>query len=140
MNIEEMRQYVRHATETPIQCMTPHGQLSDNPVMRNVSKTGMCFTTGTKIDPKSNVQLKIPFHGADVELLGTVMWCHDMESHFELGVRFDDNRPDTTTKMIEQICSVEEYRQQVKERERRQISSDEAAREWMEKFADGTVQ
>ena len=140
MNIEEMRQYVRHSTEIPIHCTTPHGELGDNPVMRNVSKTGMCFTTGTKIDPKSTIQLTIPFHDTRIEVVGTVRWCHDMESHFELGVRFDENPPEATTRMIDQLCSVEEYRQKVKERERRELSSQQAAQEWMEKFADSTTQ
>ena len=140
MNIEEMRQYIRHPTKIPIQCTTPHGRLNDNPVMRNVSKSGMCFTTGTKIEANSNIELTIPFLGTEIEIAGTIMWCHDMDDFYELGVRFDDGISDLAKVLMDRLCNVEQYRQQVKERERRELTSTEAGREWMEKFGDKTWQ
>jgi len=37
--------------------------------------------------------------------------------------------------MIEQICHIDHYRKEVLEREGRQLSSAEAAMEWVTKFA-----
>jgi Tfp pilus assembly protein PilZ len=135
MNIEEMRQYIRHPTDIPIECSVPDTPIEDKPRMRNVSKSGLCFATKTRIEPGSNIHLKIPLNGVELEVDGLVMWCHDMDRSYEMGVKFNDDETGYSVRMIEQLCHIEQYRQQVQENEGREISSEEAGKEWVTKFA-----
>lgn len=136
MNIDEMREYIRHPTDIPIGCQAPNLQIDGSPRMRNVSHSGLCFTTKSCINRGSNVHLTIPVNGEDFEVDGVVMWCHDMETHYEMGVKFSDEKTEFSVRMIEQLCHIEQYRNEVKSKEGRELTSEEAGREWVSKFAD----
>jgi len=136
MNIDEMREYIRHPTDIPIKCNIPDTPVDDSSRMRNVSNSGLCFTTKTKTTPGSSIHIKIPLNDADFEVSGIVMWCHDMETHYEMGVKFSDEKTDFSVRMIEQLCHIEHYRHEIKEKEGRELTSEEAGREWVKKFAD----
>ena len=136
MNIDEMREYIRHSTDIPIKCNIPNTPIDDQSRMHNVSNNGLCFTTKTKITTGSNINVKIPLNDTDFEVNGVVIWCYDMESHYELGVKFSDEKTDFSVRMLEQLCHIEQYRNEVKANEGRELTSEEAGREWVNKFAD----
>lgn len=141
INIEELRQYIRHPTDIPIECSvpdspdTPDTRAEAKSRMRNVSRSGLCFTTRTRIEPGSQIKLKIPVNNVDFEVIGVVMWRNDMDGSYEMGVKFTDEQTEYSIRMVEQLCHIEQYRQQVQEREGREISSEEAGKEWVKKFA-----
>lgn len=134
MNIEEMRRFTRYTVDMPIKCGTEDGPIEGDSRMQNVSKTGLSFTSKTSITPGSNIRLQIPFGIQPVELTGTIMWCHDMDRFNEMGVKFDGEKIPYSMLMIEQLCLIEQYRQQVKETEGRELNSKEACKEWTSKF------
>jgi len=136
MNIAEMRQYIRHPTEIPIESHVPDTAANDRSTMRNVSKSGLSFTSSSCVTPGSNIHLKIPLNDVVFEVGGIVMWCHDLEDFYEMGVKFTDDKAEYSMRMIEQLCHIEQYRQQVQEIEGREIDSVEAGREWTSKFAE----
>ena len=134
--IEEMRKYIRHPTDIPIECSVPNVPIEDRPRMRNVSRSGLSFSTHIAIAPGSNVHLAIPINGANFEVDGIVMWRQDMDNRYEMGVKFSDDKTEFTVRMIEQLCHIEQYRQQVNELEGREIDSEQAGKEWVKKFAN----
>ncbi|MCW8964201.1 MAG: PilZ domain-containing protein [Gammaproteobacteria bacterium] len=135
MNIEEMRRFTRYTVDMPIKCGTEDGPIEGDSRMQNVSKTGLSFTSKTSITPGSNIRLQIAFSSLPIELTGTVMWCHDMDNYNEMGVKFSGEKTTYSMLMIEQLCLIEQYRQQVKETEGRDLNSKEACKEWIKKFA-----
>jgi len=134
VNIDEMREYVRYSTDIAIGCQVPNLQIEGSPRMRNISQTGLCFTTKSCVQRGNNIHLTIPVNGVDFEVDGTVMRCHDMEVHYEMGVKFNDDRTESSIQMIDQLCQIEQYRSDVKTKEGREMTSEEAGKEWAEKF------
>jgi hypothetical protein len=136
MNIDEMREYIRHPTDIPIICSISNTPIDDQSRMHNVSNNGLCFTSRTKVTTGSNIDIKIPLNDTDIEVNGVVIWCYNMENHYEMGVKFSDEKTDLAVRMIGQLCHIEQYRNDVKANEGRELTSEEAGREWIEKFAD----
>ena len=136
MNIKEMRQYNRHPVDIPLECSVSEKPMQGNPYMRDLSKSGLSFISRACATPGSNLNIKIPLNGAEFEIEAVVMWCHDMEDHFEMGVKFLDENTEYSMRMVERLCHIEEYRKQVKMLEGRDLSSAEAGKEWVERFAD----
>ena len=70
------------------------------------------------------------------EAQAKVVWCHAQgEGGFELGVTFLDAEDAFLARMVEQVCHIEEYRAAVRRREGREMTSEEAASEWIGKYA-----
>jgi hypothetical protein len=64
-----------------------------------------------------------------------VVWCRPENSKYLVGVEFLDKADAFRSRMVEQVCTIEEYRQQVRRAEGRTLSSQEAAEEWIVKYA-----
>jgi hypothetical protein len=103
--------------------------------LRNVSAGGICFETSHGVDPGAKIHVSIKVGDQAFEADGQVMWCHGVNGHHEVGVRFHDAATVFTVRMVEQLCYIEQYRQQVRHAEGRQLSSEEAAREWVRRYA-----
>jgi len=130
-----MRAFIRHPIDIPIDLQI------DNSLGRarviNLSIGGICchceyfLATGTRIDIR--IPLTTPtYHGH-----GIVCWCkksnpaHTKASNFEIGVTFADNEEIFRSRMVEQICQIEHYKNMVQKTQNRQLSSETAAQEWI---------
>ena len=132
------REYIRHPSNIPI------GYSLDTVVekkqhprrLKNVSEGGLCFISNTKIEQGSNIQIFIPLCQPEFKAQGVVAWCQTIdEKHFNIGVEFQDENIHFTLRMVEQLCHIEEYKQQILEHEGRVLSDEEAATEWINKYA-----
>ena len=66
---------------------------------------------------------------------GIVVWCSKRNNLYVVGVKFMDSQTAFRVRMVEQICYIEGYRKKVFEAEGRQLSYEEAAIEWITKYA-----
>ncbi len=66
---------------------------------------------------------------------GVVVWCRKQDGHFEVGMRFGDDRTAFRVRMVEQVCRIEQYRKNALEQEGRVLSAEEAAHEWVARYA-----
>ena len=69
-----------------------------------------------------------------------VVWCHDQGRQCEVGLRFLNEADAYAARMVEQICHIEHYKANVRRKEGRLISGEQAAKEWIEKFAENFPQ
>lgn len=66
-----------------------------------------------------------------------VVWCRRSdELHYDVGVQFLDTNTGSRARIVEQICYIEQYKHDVFEGEGRTLSGEEAAIEWIHKYAD----
>ena len=63
------------------------------------------------------------------------MWCRPTPQGYDVGVAFDEAATLFAVRMVEQLCRIEEYRRRVAEEEGRQLSSEQAAEEWIRRYA-----
>lgn len=113
------------------------GDLPDRrEVLRNVSEGGVCFASDVEIAPGAAIRLTIPLLGEQVEADGVVAWCRAAAQAYEIGVRFLSPQDRFCVRMVEQLCYIEDYRAEVEREEGRLLSSEQAAQEWIERFAE----
>jgi len=129
------RRYIRHPSRMPIRFELRNGQPSREEQLRNVSEGGLCFATGTALDPGRAIRVIIPVLGQRFEIDGVVAWCCSATPAFEVGVQFATPQDRFCVRMVEQLCYIEDYRMQVEREEGRKLSSEQAAQEWIARFA-----
>jgi len=131
-----MRNYIRHPTSIPIQ-VSASGQTSSQVRISNLSAGGLCFITDIPVKVGSVVDLMIPCVTPDYQGEGIIVWRRNQApKKFEVGVRFANDDEYFRVRMVEQVCQIEEYRQQLAEVGRK-LSAEEAAMEWIKRFAAG---
>lgn len=129
-----MRTYIRHPTSIPIQVCAGGGEESRVRV-RNLSAGGLCFITDKPVKVGTLVEFDIPVTKPDYHGRGVIVWRREQSSKsYEVGVRFTSDDEFFRTRMVEQVCQIEDYRQRVALKGR-QLSSEEAALEWIERYS-----
>ena len=101
----------------------------------NVSLGGLAFVSQKPLQVLDRVKVCIPFLESDNTLVGNVVWCDRSSNGFEIGIEFEKSRDVFRLRMIEQICHIEHYRKEVLLQEGRELTTQEAAREWIAKYA-----
>lgn len=133
----DMRRYLRHPTDIPIAYRLGDVAGSCREQLRNISHGGLCFNCARAIEPGTMIRIEIPIAVPPFAANGLVAWCRQAKSGsiFEVGVRFEGVETAYAVRMVEQVCYIEHYRRDIRRREGRGLSSEEAAREWVERFA-----
>lgn len=129
-----MRHFIRHPSDIPIEFQVEEGAPSRNP-MRNISQGGLSFHSPRPLPDGATIRLVIPVSSPPFATSATVVWSKASGTGFEIGVRFDDASTEFAVRMVEQICHIEQYRREMRTRQGRELSSEEAAREWIKKYA-----
>lgn len=134
--IQTERQFLRHPSDVPISYSLRDVVLSQSDYLRNIGEGGLCFTSRIPIAPGTSIHIEIPIAQPVFEADGVVVWCSSADRAFEVGVRFEGVDAEYGIRMVEQVCHIEHYRQQVLKREGRSLTSEEAALEWIQKYAE----
>ena len=95
----------------------------------------MTFESDHNLDVGSIIRINIPYVNPTFETESRVVWCKKKESFYEAGVEFLEIDDAFKARLVEQICYIEHYRKEILEVEGREMSSEEAANEWIGKFA-----
>lgn len=131
-----MRQFIRHPVSIPI--TTEYADVA--PAIyeaSNVGIGGLTFSCQQEFKPGTILHLRIAHVVPAFETQARVVWCHRQGGVSELGVEFLSADDAFRARMVEQVCHIEAYKQQVNRTEGRTLSSKEAAAEWIGKFAPG---
>ena len=129
------RSYLRHPSDIPIDILPAQVDAGDTRPLHNVSHGGLSFSAGQLYTTGEVVRLRISLVSPAFEALGKVVWCHGSEGHYIVGVEFLDEMDLFRARMVEQICHIEHYKKTLREEEGRHLTSQEAALEWIKKFA-----
>lgn len=129
------RRYIRHPSDIPIEYVVHKGQRQRGKTIADISHGGLSFHTDEYLAVGQAIQLCIPSIRPDLHVEAEVSWCDRTEHGYQAGIRFTNEEDLFTVRMIEQVCYIEAYRQQVLEQEGRKLNSTEAASEWISRFA-----
>jgi hypothetical protein len=129
-----MRKFVRHPSSIPIElAIARTSNCGGASEMRNISSGGFACAIDEPITVGSAVQLRIPAIWPDYRACGLVVWCRAAPPCYEVGIEFGA-KDFFKAKMVEQLCQIEQYRQQVL-RDGRELDSEQAAQEWIALYA-----
>jgi len=101
----------------------------------NVGLGGLAFLSSRPLNVLQRVRVSIPVLDQNFHVIGNVAWCEKSDQGYEIGVEFEKRRDAFRLRMVEQICHIEDYRQQVELLEGRKLDAREAAEEWISRFA-----
>lgn len=130
-----MRSFIRHPSNIPIDFQLEDLVVEGNEYLKNVSVGGLAFNSKSSLDVGSIIRVKIPLVEPVFQALGRVSWCRPEDDHFEVGIEFLDENDTFRARMVEQICHIEEYKQDVLKNEGRKLTGEEAASEWIQRYA-----
>ena len=134
-----IRKFIRHPADVPIQVsldwVDDENDETVDQTITNVSLGGLAFHSAKSLEVLQRVRISIPVLQQENHLVGNVVWCEKSDVGFEIGIEFEHSRDVFRLRMIEQICHIEHYRKEVEHQEGRKLSSQEAAKEWISKYA-----
>jgi len=144
-----MRRFVRHPAEIPIELeergryvsrMAANGDFAQvgmrpNSVLQNLSIGGLRCEVDRFIAIGTSIQIRIPLVNPDYTGQGVVVWCRPQDQHYEVGIEFDREEEAFKSRMVEQVCLIEQYRKRIRAAEGRELDGEQAAREWISRYA-----
>ena len=131
-----MREFIRHASDVPIeiQCAPDSGYAER--CGKNIGFGGLAFLSDAAIAPETILALRIPCLRPVFEVAtARVAWCKNEGGQYAVGVQFLDSKEAFRVRMVEQVCHIENYRRDVEIQERRKLTIEEAAKEWIKRYA-----
>lgn len=145
------REFIRHPVDIPIEVQRRDDVAGTHEEMHDLSLGGLSFESDQPraLGQYVVVRLAAPFK---LEISGRVVWCHrsgehcgdhygkhygeHYGEHYEVGLSFGSQAEAFKGRMIEQICHIEQYRRDAQRLHGRDLSLEEAAREWIGQYAD----
>ncbi|MDQ6956767.1 MAG: PilZ domain-containing protein [Mariprofundaceae bacterium] len=134
--MDNRRQFIRHPIDVPIQISPQSDSVLDYISIVDIGEGGIAFYTNVIFEKGCALSIKIPHVQPPFEALCVVCWQREKGDEFEVGVRFIDEDSRFRARMVEQVCHIEDYRKK-KQEEGYDLTSKEAANEWIEKYAAG---
>jgi hypothetical protein len=164
LDVQRMRRYIRHPSGVPLKFAVADGVGQKNAVdegealgVRDVSEGGLCFSSDHPVQIGSHITIQIPIGSPPFEAKGVVAWCHEENeviergedsgfpridngydgggNRYAVGVQFEDYVTRFSVRMVEQVCHIEHYREDMRKLEGRDLSIEEAAQEWIDRYA-----
>lgn len=130
-----MRTFIRHPADIPVQIEIKSLQVHKQRQISNVSYGGLAFQSESFVEPGMQIRIRIDLVDPGFEADGIVMYCRQKSGQFLVGAEFINRDDLYIARMVEQICHIQHYRQQLAAQEGRILSVQEAASEWISKYA-----
>ncbi len=132
-----MRNFIRHPADIPIKIIKNESGDCYRQPLQDISIGGLRCRFNEPLAIGDEIKIIIDLVEPVLEISGRVVWCRAVDAAYELGIEYQGEEDVYRLRMVEQICHIEHYRKEIQIREGRNISSEQAAREWIVKFADG---
>lgn len=130
------RRFIRHPTAIPVDLrLEDTGTSPETDPMLNVSIQGLSFLTHQALPLGRWLWVSIPVVRPPFETRARIVWSQPRDDKFEVGVELASAEDAYRARMVEQICHIEHYRHEVLAEQGRELSPEQAAAEWIEKFA-----
>ena len=134
----ERRQFIRHPINFPFsyKVLGSHSGGEESKTI-NISRGGLLFAARHPVKETSRITMKIPFHDRVYTVMGTVAHCNSRlhQRLYKIGVSFYSMTDAFKTKLIEQLYLIEEFRNLRSRQLGKEISLEEAARDWIKKYS-----
>lgn len=127
------RHFIRHPAHIPITLQDSSSEpCKDCPsTTEDLSEGGLCCITKEYVAPGTLISLTINVTEPPFKTTGEVVWSRPHPEGHIIGIGFRGDETLFAVRMVEQICHIEQFRQDVLRKEGRTLSTEEAAAEWI---------
>lgn len=131
-----MRSYIRHPSDIPIEYLVD-GDTEEvgQEYLKDIGHGGLSFVSSERLQPGRVINVRIPHVQPEFNARAQVAWCRPKADGYVIGVAFVEISDLYRARMVEQVCHIEHYKNEVLFTEGRELSGEQAAREWIAKFA-----
>lgn len=146
VQVIERRHFIRHPLPLPLTYRVIRPRLSkgmgDTEDARsetiNVSTGGLLFPATHPVKTNSLIAIRMPFEDKVFNLKARVIRCvnNPKTNLYDIAVSFFRVREAFRAKMIEQIFFIKEYRDLLTLQSGREISLEEASRDWVKRYSE----
>lgn len=135
------RKLFRFPCTLGVEAFTPQSADAVGMALRNVSWAGLRMASPRPVRKGEHLEVRIPLVDPQYSIGAEVIWCQAVpegapQAAFEVGVQFRGGNCLLDETMYSHLREIETYRQTVSDVEGRELSSDDAAREWRDRFSD----
>ena len=123
-----MREYIRHHAGVPVYITHDNSEYCFH--LLNVSLGGLACKGKDTFAVDAQVSLRIPYLQPEYKAIGRIAWCKKANDLYEIGIEHTGEKDKARLIMVEQISHIEHYRNEVMLSEGRDLSGEEAAKEW----------
>jgi len=134
----EVRMFDRHEGDLPISVRLEESAVYKTEMMNNISLGGMSFRSSKSYPDGAYLRIKAVTLENSPEVEGRVVWCKRNRNSYNVGVEFNEPQAKFGIRILEQLFHIENYRQKIKRKEKRDITREQAAMEWVRKYAGTT--
>lgn len=130
-----MRMFIRHPSSAPIQITINGSDQQSDRRLNDLSLGGLCYRSSNFLEPDTLVTVRIALVQPVFEANARSVWCKQRDQEFDVGLTFLDAAESYRLRMVEQICYIEHYKNEVRLQQGRILDSEQAAAEWISKYA-----
>lgn len=134
-SFSQPRRFIRHTADVPIEVRAVRGREARRQPAINISEGGLSFVAENDIPVGTTLEIRIDSVQPPFEAKARVVWTRGEDDGHCIGVQFLDADDAFRARMVEQVCSIESYRRQVETEEGRTLTREEAAQEWISRYA-----
>ncbi len=132
----QVREFIRHPISIPLDYMIT-GYSPEAERSLDLSVGGMSFSSKHYVAPGARLQLSIYIKKPPFEVEARVRWSRQRhDGGYDIGIQFANAHIAYHVRMIEQVCHIKAYQLRIFNEQRRVLSDEEAAHEWISAFAD----
>lgn len=139
MEIHEKRRYIRHLLVSPLEFEVENQDGSSEKTQTvNVSEGGLMFVTSHEVQAGAVIKLSLPLYDKVFKINARVVHTEkNVETGLlNVGVAFLTYSDAFRVKLVEQIYLIEEYRGLRSLQLGREMSLQEASREWIKRYSE----
>ncbi|HYH82518.1 MAG TPA: PilZ domain-containing protein [Longimicrobium sp.] len=130
------RTFIRHTVGVPIVVRKVDGSGAREEQSVNVSEGGLSFVSENEIPIGTTIEVCIAEVDPPFQAEARVVWASpEPEGGWCTGVQFLEAADAFRVRMVEQVCAIERYRREVEAVDGRLLTPQEAAKEWIGKYA-----
>ena len=136
--INERRHFVRHPLEIAITYSLDISSATNACKTMNLNDFGISFSATQSVTEGQVIVLKLSTHQQEFEIKAVVKWCQysETDGKYWIGVMFLNQQEELRAQMVEQMCYIDAYRLRRIQQEKRPVSYNEAAIEWLRFYSE----
>ena len=130
-----MRKFLRHPSDMPVELVLRKQACIPRQRLNNISLGGVACNSSRGFRRGTSVELRIPILGEQARYPGVVAWCRRQEGNYLVGIAFIDEDTLFRARMVEQVCQIQHYRQQLEHESGQPMAIEQCAEDWIAKHA-----
>ena len=99
--------------------------------LHNISLGGVACNSSRAFRRGTAVEMRIPLLGEQARYPGIVAWCRRLDEDYLVGIAFTDEDTLFRARMVEQVCQIQHYRQQLEQHRGAPVAIEHCAQEWI---------